>query len=306
MIADIVTLLAVGALAGFCSGLLGIGGGVIIVPALVALAALHGRSPLDAFPVAVATSSVVIVVNSLTAVSAHWKRGAVDRAWLARIGPWCLLGAMGGAWLTQALERAWVVGAVSLVQLVLAALILLSTCATAGTPGADAGAGRPPRGTAAAGGGLTIGAASALAGIGGGVLLTPFMTLRGMAVQRASGTASALGLAIGGGASLIFALVPGLSGGRSPLLIDMGSAVLLSVGGAAAARAGVLAAHVLPRNLLKRVLAGVLAASAVAHSAQAAGALGPASAQARRAAPAVTAPAAPPGAAVLEMPTTPR
>jgi len=92
----LLALLAAGAVAGLSSGLFGVGGGFVVVPALLfVFATLMETGPHD-LHVAIGTSLATIVVTSLRAVQAHRRRGAVDFTILRDWAPWLTLGVIGG------------------------------------------------------------------------------------------------------------------------------------------------------------------------------------------------------------------
>src|ERR1700679_3250606 len=85
-------LLAAGLFAGFCAGMFGIGGGFVVVPAMLLVLPLLGGDHKEHVHVAVGTSAATIIVASLRSVSAHAKRGAVDFTILKQWAPWLILG----------------------------------------------------------------------------------------------------------------------------------------------------------------------------------------------------------------------
>ena len=91
-------LLAAGLFAGFCAGMFGIGGGFVVVPAMLLVLPMLGGTGREDAHVAIGTSAATIIVASLRSVMAHAKRGAVDFAILKSWAPWLVLGdaAAGG------------------------------------------------------------------------------------------------------------------------------------------------------------------------------------------------------------------
>src|ERR1700681_2825680 len=85
-------LLAAGLFAGFCAGMFGIGGGFVVVPAMLLVLPLLGGSKTEYAHVAVGTSAATIIVASLRSVTAHAKRGAVDFDILKSWAPWLIIG----------------------------------------------------------------------------------------------------------------------------------------------------------------------------------------------------------------------
>ena len=190
------TLSAVGAIAGLTSGLFGIGGGSVMVPVLF-YAFISLGVPADVvMHCAVATSSSVIIVNAIRSVKSHHSHGAVDWDLLWPKNPfssyalWIGVGAfLGAIWLAPRLSGQ----ALILIFAGVATLVALKFIF--GQPDwrlretVPGGAARP-----IVGGG--VGALSAIMGIGGGSLTVPLMNMCGVPIHRAIGTASGFGLAI--------------------------------------------------------------------------------------------------------------
>ena len=266
LLVNVVVLGLVGAGAGYASGLFGIGGGAVMVPALFFVFRSLGVDPAVVMHCAVATSAAVIIVNSLRSVRAHHARGSVDMAllWPPSRG--------GRVWESYAL---WI-GVGSFVAATLVAPYLSSRALTAvfaavallvaaqfvlGRPGfalrdtVPGGAGPP-----VVGGG--IGALSAVMGIGGGSLSVPFLSLCGVPVHRAVGTASGFGLAIAVPATLGFMMsglgVEGRPVGSVGYVNAIGFAMVVAVAWLFVPM-GAAAAHRLDGTVLRRVFGVVLA-----------------------------------------------
>lgn len=202
-IAALVTaIMATGAVAGVLSGLLGVGGGIIIVPVLSWVLAFLGLSAGLAMQVAVATSLLTVAATAYSSAKAHHKRGAVDVALLKRWAPFMALGALAGG---------TVAGIVSgyVLLLVFGSMALLVAWNMARVNSKLLSSALPERfgaQPAMAGG---IGFVSAMMGIGSGTLGVPVMTAFAVPVHRAVGTAAALGIVIGIPAALAM-IVSGL------------------------------------------------------------------------------------------------
>jgi len=198
------TLCCVGAVAGLTSGLFGIGGGSVMVPVLFYAFISLGVPEEVVMHCAVATSSAVIIFNSIRSVRSHHKHGAVDWDLLWPKNPflsyalWIGAGAFFAAiWLAPRLSAA------SLILIFAAVASLVALKFIFGQPdwrlreSVPGGAARPIVGGA-------VGALSAIMGIGGGSLTVPLMNMCGVAIHRAIGTASGFGLAIALPATLGF------------------------------------------------------------------------------------------------------
>jgi uncharacterized membrane protein YfcA len=185
----VLALIATGAVGGVLAGLLGVGGGIVIVPALDYVLGVIGIDPAMRMHVAVATSLATIIPTALSSTRAHAQRGAVDnelaRAWSIPIA----LGAAVGAVLAGH-ARSSVLTAVFGVVALLAALKMI-------LPFDEWRLGsRVPRSWAAAPLPFGIGLVSTVMGIGGGTVSVPAMTLYGEPIHRAVGTAALFGLLI--------------------------------------------------------------------------------------------------------------
>ena len=102
--------LVLGALAGLLAGLLGVGGGVVIVPALNAVFLRLGFDPAQSFHLALGSSLATIVFTGLSSAAAHRRRGAVRGIWLRRLGPWTALGTFAGGLGAAFAPRPWLQG----------------------------------------------------------------------------------------------------------------------------------------------------------------------------------------------------
>jgi uncharacterized protein len=183
----LVALLGAGAVAGLLAGLLGVGGGIVIVPALDMALTLAGVDPTVALHVAVATSMATIVPTSISSSRSHARRGAVDGAVIRRWSVPIVVGALVGALLASRVDARVLAGVFGVVALLAALKMLLpldQLVLRRSLPGGPGGALIP----------AAIGTVSAMMGIGGGTLTVPAMTLCGEPVHKAVGTAALLGL----------------------------------------------------------------------------------------------------------------
>ena len=246
--------LALGAFAGVMAGLLGVGGGLIIVPALAWL--FHRQAVSDAaiMHLAIGTSLATIVVTSISSVRAHHRRGAVMWPTVWRLTPGIVVGAWLGAAVADALSS-------FALQKVFAVFVLLMA--------AQMGFGAKPAphrdlpgavGMALVGG--VIGAVSAIVGIGGGSLTVPFLTWCNVSIRQAVATSAACGLPIALAGSVGF-VATGLNAADLPSW-SLGYVHGPSLAGIAlvsmlAAPLGAKLAHTLPTESLKKVFAIFLA-----------------------------------------------
>lgn len=245
----IIALLAAGLIAGFAAGLFGIGGGFVVVPALLAVLPMLGGDPQQLAHVAIGTSAATIILTSLRSLRAHASHDAVDFDVLKTWAPWLVIGDAVGVILAgkvdgNVLKLVFATG-VGLMSL----LFLLPHLADRKI--SDEMPSLAPR-MAIAGG---LGAFSSLLGIGGGVIAITVMTLSGRTIHRAIATASGIGVLIAIPSAIGFAIIgfaePGLPSGslgfvNVPATIAVVSMSLVS------APMGVAAAHSLPAVPLRR------------------------------------------------------
>ncbi len=182
-------LLAIGAFAGVIAGLLGVGGGIVLVPAFFYAFGHLGYAGPQLMQVCLATSLATIVVTSVRSVLAHHRKGAVDWAVLRAWGAFIAAGALGGVLLAASLRSATLQAVFGI--LALAAGLYMAF-------GRDHWRLGPamPGGVIRAGLGGALGFFSALMGIGGGTFGVPMMTLYSMPIHRAVATAAGFGLLI--------------------------------------------------------------------------------------------------------------
>jgi uncharacterized membrane protein YfcA len=201
-------LVASGAAGGLLAGLLGVGGGIVIVPALDLALTQAGVDPSVALHVAVATSMATIVLTSVSSARTHARHGFVDREVIRRWAPWIVAGSLGGALAASRIDARVLAAAFGVMALVVALKMLLPLDRVLLRP-------ELPRGAAGAAIPTSIGAISAMVGIGGGTLTVPTLTLCGAPVHTAVGTAAQLGLWISVPATLGY-LVADTAGVATP------------------------------------------------------------------------------------------
>ncbi len=243
----------VGVLAGFLGGLLGVGGGLVIVPALIWANRALGIDQAVGVHLAVGTSLATIVMTSLSSIWAHQRRGAVLWPLVGRISPGIVAGSWAGALLAERLSSAWL-------QRVFAGFVLAIGVRMffGGTPKAHRGLPGLPGLSAV---GTLIGLISALVGIGGGSLTVPFLTWCSVSMRNAVATSSACGLPIALAGTMGF-VVAGWGDPRLPPAatgyVYWPAFVGVAVASVGAAPVGAWAAHALPVGVLRRVFAALL------------------------------------------------
>jgi uncharacterized membrane protein YfcA len=254
LVVFIVALAGAGLFAGFVGGLFGIGGGVVIVPALYYVFTALGIDEAVRMHVAVGTALSTIIATSWRSLSAHAKAGAVDFAVLKAWAPWITLGALIGAGL------AGLANTEALLIVFGAGLFLVALQMGLGNPNWRLAQDLPtgaPRALIAGG----IGALSAMMGIGGGAFGVTVMTLCGRPIHQAVATASGFGAAIALPAALAYIATGSGQSGLPPWSLGYVNApgfILLAALTAWTAPIGARLAHRLPQQTLKRAFAILL------------------------------------------------
>ncbi|WP_444899019.1 sulfite exporter TauE/SafE family protein [Microbulbifer sp. VAAC004] len=193
--------LLLGAVAGTAAGLLGIGGGLIIVPALVLIFSATGISPEVLTHMAVGTSLATIVITSISSVWAHNAKGAVDWHLFWVMTPGILVGSWLGGVTADLLPGAWLQLLIGVFAIIMAVRMGVSGLRAASQKESDD---RLPGSLPLICSGGVIGWLAAIFGIGGGALIVPYLSHFAVKMQRAVGTSAAFGLPIAISGSLSF------------------------------------------------------------------------------------------------------
>lgn len=175
-------------IAGIVAGLLGVGGGIVIVPVLFWLFTLTNFPAELSMHMAVATSLATIITTSISSMRAHHKRGAVDFVLLRRWAPALGLGALTGGLAARFFEPELLTAIFGVVGL----LVALNLAIPKAVVISEHLPGRVLQTSIAA----VIGFVSSLMGIGGGTLGVPTLAAFSYPIHRAVGTASAFGIVI--------------------------------------------------------------------------------------------------------------
>ncbi|TWX55172.1 sulfite exporter TauE/SafE family protein [Colwellia hornerae] len=182
-------LVATGVFAGILAGLLGVGGGIVIVPVLFFLFQSFGVSPESAMLVATATSLATIVPTSISSIRSHHKKGNVDFDLLKRWAVFILIGVLVGSWLVTRVEGTMLTILFGMIAVLSALNMMCRTGKSALYP-------KLPKTTGQTVMGVSIGFFSSMVGIGGGTISVPLLTLYNYPAHKAIGTAAAIGLII--------------------------------------------------------------------------------------------------------------
>lgn len=251
--------LVLGAFTGFAAGMLGIGGGLVLVPLLTLMFSAQGIFPPgEVLHMALGTSMASIIFTAIASLRAHHSHGAVLWNVVKTITPGILIGTgIGTLFAANVPVRPLAVFFAVFVCLVALQMALnLKPKPSRELPGA-LGVGAM---------GLVIGGLSSLVAIGGGALTVPFLSWCNVQVQKAIGTSAAVGLpiAIGGTVGYVFngwnvtGLPPGSLG-----FVYLPALAVLVVASMLTAPYGARMAHRLPVPTLKRIFAVLLVVLAV-------------------------------------------
>lgn len=200
----IASLLFLGCVGGFLAGLLGVGGGIILVPGLnlifESVSGTFGFSKADLMHVCVGTSLAIIIPTGLSSALAHRRRGAVDMDIVKRLGFGIVTGVVLATMVANDLSGQ------ALKMIFATAIFFLSLIMMMDHQKWKLGDELPkqPQTSIA---GFVIGVLSALIGIGGATLSVPYMSMYGTPIHRAVGSASAMGLVISIPAALGFVYI---------------------------------------------------------------------------------------------------
>jgi uncharacterized membrane protein YfcA len=251
----LVALLAAGLLAGFFAGMFGIGGGFIVVPAMLLVLPLLGGTKAEYAHVAVGTSAATIIVASIRSTLAHHKRGAVDFTILKQWAPWLVIGAVVGVVLAGHVDDGGLL-LIFAIGVLLMSVNFLVPRLSAMVLSENMPSGLPLVALAGA-----LGAFSSLLGIGGGTIAITVMTWCSRTIHRAIATASGIGTLIAVPTAIGFAIIgfghKGLPWG-SLGYINLPAMVAISSMSILTAPWGVAAAHRLPSAPLKRIFGAYL------------------------------------------------
>ncbi len=250
---------AAGVFGGILAGLLGVGGGIVIVPALYLALSAADLGEGTAMQVSVATSLATIIFTALSSARAHHRRGAVDVPLLRRWAPWVVAGVVGGSLLGAVVDGRAMVAVFAVVAGVVAVNMLLGR----GNPSPEPRV-APPAAWAASG--VFAGGVSALMGIGGGTVCVPLLSFLGYDIRRAVGTSAALGLVIGLPATAVYVLAGLGAEDRPPLslgYVSLPAVLVITPFTTYFATVGARIAHAIPMRALRACFGLFLAATSL-------------------------------------------
>jgi len=251
----VLALVSAGLATGLLAGLLGVGGGLLVVPVVYQVLQLGDSDPSLHMHVAVGTSLTLIIPTAIRSARAHHRRGAVDAALLRRWSVPMIAGVGAGVAAAAQVDS-------PVLGLVFACVTLIMAVHLGLVPPSSRVRAAPPRTSWLHAVPFSVGALSSLMGIGGGSLSVPAMTLLGFPVHRAVGTSAAFGLVIAVPGSLGFVASgwhqPGLPPGSLGFVNGLAVGCLLPTT-LLTVPLGVRLAHRLPPTVLRRLFGAFLA-----------------------------------------------
>lgn len=251
--------LATGVFAGITAGLLGVGGGIVIVPVLFYAFGLLGIDENVRMHLAVGTSLATIIPTSIVSAMAHRRRDAVDIPLLKSWAAATFFGVLAGTAIAGVVRGA-------VLTAVFAAVAMLVAAHMAFRPEGAHIRDTLPSGWAKLATAASVGAFSAMMGIGGGTLCVPILSACNYPIRRAVGTASAIGLIIAVPGTLGFALAGLGVAGRPPGSLGYISLIgfaLLTPSTLLAVPWGAKLAHTIPPGVLRKAFAAFLLATSL-------------------------------------------
>lgn len=183
---DILALLGTGAMVGLLAGLLGVGGGLIVVPILLYLLPQLGINNELSAHIAIATSMATIVITSIASVRAHNRHGTIIWWVFRAMTPGVIIGGLLGSYLTHSIPATHLKLIFGFFAMLIAIqmIVKLRPSAQISEPGK----------VRLALSGTIIGTISSLVGIGGGSITVPYLSFWNTSMARSVGTSSAIGL----------------------------------------------------------------------------------------------------------------
>ena len=246
--------LAAGACAGVLAGLIGIGGGIVIVPAIYYGLIASGFSPNEAAHVAVSTSLAAIMPAACVSFLSHWRAGNTDVRFLRDWGPGIAAGVVVAQFAAPHLHGSVLSACFGLLCLVFA---IRFGFPQRFRPLVD----EPPGGWFRQLTAVGIGASSGLAGLGGGILTNVVMTLSGLPMHKSIGRGAAAGIVVSVPATLAAAFATHAQHGAEIGSIDLPVLACIAPAQALGAWVGASLAQRIGGEQLSRIFAGALIAT---------------------------------------------
>ncbi|MFD1911906.1 sulfite exporter TauE/SafE family protein [Halodurantibacterium flavum] len=249
-------LLVIGAFAGVVAGLLGVGGGIVLVPAFFYALSVLGYDSPQLMQICLATSLATIIVTSARSLQSHNRKGAVDWQVLRQWAPGIMIGAVIGVVVASMLRSTVLQGIFGVLGFIIGLYFIVGSerwRIADQMPGIITRSILSP----------VVGVLSVLMGIGGGSFAVPIMSLYGAPIHRAVATASGFGLIIAVPSVIGFLFIQIPEAVRPPFTIgavNLPAFVITIVTTIYTTTLGVRLAHAMDPRPLKRVFAVFLIA----------------------------------------------
>jgi len=258
----IVYYLFAGVFAGLLAGLFGIGGGMVIVPALIYIFKTQGVPEAALTHIGIGTSLATIIVTSISSLRAHHSKGAVNWSIWKRMAPGLVIGSLLGAAIASIIHGDSLQAIIGIGAFLVGLKILFMKNKSL----EDDDLSKLPSSIGQTGLGGFIGVVSAIFGIGGGTLTVPILSYCGLKIKNAVGTSAACGLPIASAGAIGFLVFGQLVGPNLKEALPNGiigfvhiyAFVCVSFASFFTARIGVKLAHKLPAATLKKAFAVLL------------------------------------------------
>lgn len=245
--------LLLGALVGFISGLLGLGGGGFLVPVFVSIFSLNGMENNTIMHVALGTSMMSIVITSFISFKEHHKRGGVLWDIFRKMAIGAILGTFLATFISSEMSSSFLAIFFSVFMCFVTIRMLLNI-----KPKTEY---TPYKTKTLFGGGVIIGVISAMMSVGGGAFTVPFLTSRGIEIKKAIGTSAALGFPIALFGSIGFMI----NGWQSTCLLNyqvgniyLPAVLFVSITTILTVPLGVKISHTISTVMLKKIFAILL------------------------------------------------
>jgi uncharacterized membrane protein YfcA len=246
-------LLALGATVGFMAGLLGIGGGMYVVPMLTILFTARDFPSAHVVHMAVATATATMIFTALSSVRAHARKGAVLWMIVVAMAPGIVLGSLVGPQIASALPGRVLAAAFGVITWSAATRMLLARPPRAGR--------ELPGKLGLFGVGAGVGVVSSLLGAGGGFITIPYLGYHNVRIHNAVATSAALGVPIAVAGTIGF-VVAGLRQAGLPAgsvgYVYLPALIMIVVASMALAPVGASMAHRWSAVKLRRAFAALL------------------------------------------------
>ena len=240
----------VGAVVGVLAGMLGIGGGLVVVPALVLIFTAAAMDEAIITQLAVGTSLATIIITALISTWSHHKKTAVLWPLFKRLAPGITIGAIIGAFIATRISSNNLKQVFGIFEILIALQMVLPSQFNKRQPKV------PDQAMTFVG--MVIGAISALLGIGGGTLTVPYLSWQQIGIRQAVATAAACGIPIAISGALSY-IIMGYYDPRLPAyalgFVYWPSTLCIGLVAILTVPTGVMLAHRLPTHLLRKIFA---------------------------------------------------